>query len=225
MSEDAGLPRIGEKARDFHAAATSAREFEFSVWQEQDWVVFFSHSADFTPVCTTELMEFSRRYQDFKKKGVKLLGISVDGIHSHLAWLDTVQQKMGVTVPYPLVADVDMRVSRLYGMIHPGASSIAAVRALFVIDPQRVIRGLICYPMNVGRNVDEVLRLVSALQTAEKRSCATPVNWREGDTVAALPPQTVQDVEKQRTRGDQEGKDISRTLKNPKTDPKTDPKT
>ena len=221
MSEDAGLPRIGDKARDFRAATTSAREFEFSAWQEQDWVVFFSHSSDFMPVCTTELMEFSRRYQDFKKKGVKLLGISVDSIHSHLAWFDTMQQKMGVTVPYPLVADADMRVSRLYGMIHPEASSTAAVRALFVIDPQRVIRGLICYPVNVGRNVDEILRLVSALQTAEKNSCATPVNWREGDPVAALPPQTVQDVEKQRTHQEREDKDVSRTPKNPKTASKT----
>ena len=217
MSEDAGLPRIGEKARDFRAAATSTREFEFSLWQGQDWVVFFAHAADFTPVCMTEVMEFTRRYQDFKQKRVKLLGISVDSIHSHLAWIDNLQQKTGVTVPYPMVADADMRVSRLYGMIHPAASAMTTVRALFVIDPQRVIRGLLCYPVNVGRNVDEVFRLVSALQTAEKLSCATPVNWCEGDTVTALPPQTVQDVEQQRTRQEQEGKDCSRPLNDPTT--------
>ncbi len=216
MSEDTGLPRIGERARDFRAATTSAREFEFSAWQEQDWVVFFSHVADFTPVCATELMEFARRNQDFKKRGVKLLGISVDSVHSHLAWIDAMRQTTGVTVPYPLVADVDMRVSRLYGMIHPDASTIATVRALFVIDPKRVIRGLLCYPMNVGRNVDEVLRLVSALQTAEKRSCATPVNWREGDNVEALPPRTIQDVEKQRTHQGRDGKEDSRAPKEPR---------
>lgn len=215
MSEDAGLLRIGDKARDFIAATTSAREFAFSAWQEQDWVVFFSHPADFTPVCTTELVEFARRYQDFRKKGVKLLGISVDSIHSHLAWLDNMKQKMGVTVPYPLVADADMRVSRLYGMIHPETSSSATVRALFVIDPRRVIRGLIYYPMNVGRSVDEVLRLVSALQATERFSCATPVDWREGDKVMVPPPLTVQDVEKQHYPV-QESKDFYLTLKDPK---------
>lgn len=215
MSEDAGLLRIGDKARDFIAATTSVREFAFSAWQEQDWVVFFSHPADFTPVCTTELVEFARRYQDFRKKGVKLLGISVDSIHSHLAWLDNMKQKMGVTVPYPLVADADMRVSRLYGMIHPETSSSATVRALFVIDPKRVIRGLIYYPMNVGRSVDEVLRLVSALQATERFSCATPVDWREGDKVMLPPPLTVQDVEKQHYPV-QESKDFYLTLKDPK---------
>jgi len=216
MSEDAGLLRIGDKARDFIAATTSAKEFAFSAWQEQDWVVFFSHPADFTPVCTTELVEFARRYQDFRKKGVKLLGISVDSIHSHLAWIDNMKQKMGVTVPYPLVADADMRVSRLYGMIHPEASSSATVRALFVIDPRRVIRGLIYYPMNVGRSVDEVLRLVSALQATEKFSCATPVDWREGDKVMIPPPLTVQDVEKQHNDPGQESKDFYLALKDPK---------
>lgn len=215
MSEDAGLLRIGDKARDFIAATTSVREFAFSAWQEQDWVVFFSHPADFTPVCTTELVEFARRYQDFRKKGVKLLGISVDSIHSHLAWLDNMKQKMGVTVPYPLVADADMRVSRLYGMIHPETSSSATVRALFVIDPKRVIRGVIYYPMNVGRSVDEVLRLVSALQATERFSCATPVDWREGDKVMLPPPLTVQDVEKQHYPV-QESKDFYLTLKDPK---------
>jgi len=216
MSEDAGLLRIGDKARDFIAATTSTREFAFSAWQEQDWVVFFSHPADFTPVCTTELVEFARRYQDFRRKGVKLLGISVDSIHSHLAWLDNMKQKMGVTVPYPLVADADMRVSRLYGMIHPETSSSATVRALFVIDPRRVIRGVIYYPVNVGRSVDEVLRLVSALQATEKFSCATPVDWREGDKVMIPPPLTVQDVEKQHNYPGQESKDFYLTLKDPK---------
>ncbi len=216
MVEDAGLPRIGEKARDFCAAATSARQFEFSAWQGQDWVVFFSHPADFTPVCATELMEFARRSREFTQKGVKLLGISVDSIHTHLAWLDTMKQRMGVTVPYPLVADVDMRVSRLYGMIHPETNSSATVRALCVIDPKRVIRGLMYYPVNVGRNVDEVLRLVSALQTAEKFSCATPVNWREGDKVVAPPPQTVQEVEKQRNHPGREGEELYLTLQDPK---------
>ena len=180
MSEAQGLPRIGENAPDFSAVTTLSQDFGFSAWQEQDWVVFFSHPADFTPVSTTELVEFARRYEDFKKKGVKLLGISVDSIHAHLAWLANIKEKLGVTIPYPLVADIDMRVARLYGMIHPGASATATVRAVFVIDPKRVIRALIYYPLNAGRNVDEVLRLVTALQTAGNFSCATPVQLAGG---------------------------------------------
>jgi len=216
MSETVSLPRIGDPATDFQAVTTFSSNFGFSVWQEQDWVVLFSHPADFTPVCTTELVEFARRNEEFRKRGVKLLGISVDSIHSHLAWLENIKQKMGVTIPYPMVADVDMRVARLYGMIHPGASTTATVRALFIIDPKRVIRALIYYPMNAGRNVDEVLRLVTALQTAEKFSCATPVNWKEGEKVIVPPPKTVEEVAERLSHPDREVKDFYLTLKDPK---------
>ena len=216
MSETPGLPRIGENAPDFSAVTTLSQDFGFSAWQEQDWVVFFSHPADFTPVSTTELVEFARRYEDFKKKGVKLLGISVDSIHAHLAWLANIREKLGVTIPYPLVADVGMQVARLYGMIHPGASATTTVRAVFVIDPKRVIRALICYPMNAGRNVAEVLRLVTALQTADNFSCATPVNWQEGEKVVVPPPRTVEEVEERLGRSDREIKDFYLTLEDPK---------
>ncbi len=216
MSETVSLPRIGDPAPDFQAVTTFSSNFGFTVWQEQDWVVLFSHPADFTPVCTTELVEFARRHEEFRNKGVKLLGISVDSIHSHLAWLENIKQKMGVTIPYPMVADVDMRVAHLYGMIHPGASTTATVRALFIIDPKRVIRALIYYPMNAGRNVDEVLRLVTALQTAEKFSCATPVNWKEGEKVVVSPPKTVEEVAERLSHPDREVKDFYLTLKDPK---------
>ncbi len=215
MSEMISLLRIGDKAPDFQAVTTIANDFEFSAWQEQDWVVLFSHPADFTPVCTTELMEFARRDEEFKKKGVKLIGISVDSVHSHLAWLQNMKQKMGVTIPFPMVADIDMRVSHQYGMIHPGASATATVRALFVIDPKRTVRALIYYPMNAGRNVDEVLRLVTALQTADQYGCATPVNWREGDKVVVPPPKTVQEVEERLSHPDRDVKDFYLTLKDP----------
>lgn len=195
MAEVTGLPRIGDAAPDFAAATTQTADFSFSAWQEQDWVVLFSHPADFTPVCTTELMEFARQYERFRNKSVKLIGVSVDSIHSHLAWLQNIKDKLGVEIPYPLIADLDMRVSHLYGMIHPGASSTATVRAVFVIDPKRIIRALIYYPMNAGRNVDEVYRLVTALQTADRFSCATPANWQEGEKVLVPPPKTVQEVE------------------------------
>jgi len=216
MSETDSLPRIGDKAPDFQAVTTFSQDFGFSAWQEQDWVVLFSHPADFTPVCTTELVEFARRFEEFKKKGVKLIGVSVDSVHSHLAWLENMKQKMGSTIPYPMVADIDMRVSRLYGMIHPGASTTATVRALFVIDPKRVIRALIYYPMNVGRNVDEVFRLVTALQTADQFSCATPVNWKEGEKVVVPPPKTVDEVADRLNHPDREVKDFYLSFKDPK---------
>ena len=215
MSDSVSLPRIGDKAPDFQASTTASQEFGFSVWQEQDWVVMFSHPADFTPVCTTELVEFARRFEEFKNRGVKLLGVSVDSIHSHLAWLENMKHKMGTTIPYPMVADVDMRVANLYGMIHPGASATATVRALFVIDPKRIIRALIYYPMNAGRNVDEVLRLVTALQIADKYSCATPVNWKEGEKVVSIPPKTVDEVAERLSHSDREIKDFYLTLKDP----------
>ena len=215
MVETKGLPRIGDSAPDFEAVTTLASEFNFSVWQEQDWVVLFSHPADFTPVCTTELIEFARQNDRFKQKSTKLLGVSVDSIHSHLAWLQNIKGKMGVTIPYPLIADLDMRVSQLYGMIHPGASSTATVRAVFVIDPKRTIRALIYYPMNAGRNVEEILRLVTALQTADRFACSTPVNWKEGDKVLVPPPKTVQEVEAQAVKSDQESLDFYLNLKDP----------
>lgn len=215
MSEPVSLPRIGDPAPDFQAVTTVNNNFGFSAWQEQDWVILFSHPADFTPVCTTELVEFARRYEEFKNAGVKLIGISVDSIHSHLAWLENIKQKMGVTIPYPLVADSDRRISNQYGMIHPGASTTATVRALFVIDPKRIIRALIYYPMNAGRNVDEVLRLVRALQTTEQYSCATPANWKEGEKVVVPPPKTVEEVAERLSHPEREVKDFYLTLKEP----------
>ena len=213
MVDAMSLPRIGDSAPDFVAVTTLSPEFSFSAWQEQDWVVLFSHPADFTPVCTTELIEFAREYDRFLARGVKLIGISVDSIHSHLAWLQSLKEKMGVSIPYPLIADIDTKISRLYGMIHPETSTTATVRALFVIDPHRVIRALIYYPMNVGRSVNEVMRLVTALQTADRFSCAMPVNWTDGEKVVVPPPRTVQEVEERLSHEDREVRDFYLTLK------------
>jgi peroxiredoxin (alkyl hydroperoxide reductase subunit C) len=205
MSETlTGIPRIGDVAPDFKAVTTLAPELQFSQWQGGDWVVLFSHPADFTPVCSTELTEFARRAEDFKRHGVKLIGISVDSIHSHLAWVQNMKEKLGVEINYPMIADIDTRVSQLYGMIHPGASQTATVRAVFVIDPKRVIRALVYYPMNVGRNVNEILRLVQGLQTADKHAVACPVNWNPGDKVVVPPPKKMDDVKE---RESHKGKD------------------
>ena len=188
---------------------------KFSEWQGDSWVILFSHPADFTPVCTTELVEFARRYDEFRAVNAKLIGLSIDSIHSHLAWLQNMKEKMGTEIPYPMIADIDMKVASLYGMIHPGVSSTATVRAVFVIDPSRTIRAIIYYPMNAGRNVEEILRLVRALQTADTHACATPVNWRPGDPVVVPPPKTVDEVAERLSHAgrDREVKDFYLSLR------------
>ncbi len=202
------LPRIGDSAPDFTAATTQSAAMRFSEWQGDSWVVLFSHPADFTPVCSTELAEFARRSDDFAALNAKLIGLSVDSIHSHLAWLQNLREKLGVEIPYPLIADIDTSVSQLYGMIHPGASATATVRAVFMIDPKRTIRALVYYPMNAGRNVEEILRVVQALQTADQYACALPVNWKPGDKVVVPPPKIVADVKERLGRTDYEVKDF-----------------
>ena len=188
------LPKIGDPAPDFTANTTHG-EITFSKWAEGKWVVLFSHPADFTPVCSTELTEFGRRAGEFDQRGVRLIGLSVDSVHSHLAWHQNLGKILGVKLPYPLIADSTRSVSELYGMIHPGASATVTVRALFVIDPKRVVRALVYYPLNVGRNVEEVVRLVDALQTADKNGVACPVNWKPGEKVIIPPPRTEKEVE------------------------------
>jgi len=204
MSETTAMPRIGDPAPDFTAVTTQSAAMKFSDWQGNDWVVLFSHPADFTPVCSTELAEFGRRNEEFQSIGAKLIGISVDSIHSHLAWLQNLKEKLGVEIPYPMIADIDTKVSQAYGMIHPGASATATVRTVFIIDPKHVIRAIIYYPMNVGRNIDEVLRVVRALQTADANSVATPANWKPGDKVVVPPPKSMADVKE---RMSHQGKD------------------
>ncbi len=188
------LPRIGDRAPDFTSMTTQG-EIAFSKWAEGKWVLLFSHPADFTPVCSTELTEFGRRHKEFEQRNVKLIGISVDSIHSHLAWTQNLQKILDVRLPFPLIADSTRKVSELYGMIHPGESETVTVRALFVIDPKQTIRAIIYYPLNVGRSVDEVARVVDALQTADKNGVACPVNWKPGDKVIVPPPKTEQAVE------------------------------
>jgi peroxiredoxin 2/4 len=198
-----GIPRIGDPAPDFKAVTTQG-EIQLSEWQGKDWVILFSHPADFTPVCSTELAEFARRNAEFAKRGAKLIGLSIDSIHSHLAWRENLRQILDVELPYPLIADLNMSVAQKYGMIHPGAAETATVRAVFMIDPKRVVRALVYYPLNVGRNVEEVLRLLDALQTADKNACATPVNWKPGEKVVVPPPKTEKDVAERATHKEYE---------------------
>jgi peroxiredoxin (alkyl hydroperoxide reductase subunit C) len=197
------MPRIGDPAPDFTAITTKG-ELTLSKWQEGKWVLLFSHPADFTPVCSTELTELARRAGDFAKRDVKLIGLSIDSIHSHLAWRENLKQIFDVSIDYPMIADLDTKVAQAYGMIHPGASSTVTVRTVFVIDPKRTIRALVYYPLSVGRNVDELVRLVDALQTTDKHACATPVNWKPGDKVIVPPPKTEADVAERATHKEYE---------------------
>jgi peroxiredoxin 2/4 len=189
----ATMPRIGDKAPDFKAITTHG-ELQFKDWQGDKWALLFSHPADFTPVCSTELTELARRNAEFEQRNFKLMGISIDSIHSHLAWVENLDQILKVRLPFPLVADTDKKVAQLYGMMHPGESATVTVRALFFIDPKNTIRAIIYYPLNVGRNVDEILRVCDALQTADTNSVACPVNWKKGDKVIVPPPKSEKEV-------------------------------
>ena len=198
-----GLPRIGDKAPDF-TASTTFGEITFSDFNKDSWVVFFAHPADFTPVCTTELVEFAKEKPFFDGKNTKLIGVSIDSIHAHIAWVQNVKQNSGVLLDFPIIADLDTNVARKYGLLHPGESTTAAVRAVFIIDPKGIIRALIYYPLNVGRNVKEVQRVLTALQTADRESVALPVNWVEGDNVVVPPPKTVAEVGQHQGKGFEE---------------------
>ncbi|MGF1533832.1 MAG: peroxiredoxin [Bernardetiaceae bacterium] len=188
------MPRIGEPAPDFTALTTTGT-LTFSEFNQGSWVIMFSHPADFTPVCTTELSAFAEEKDFFAQHQTKLIGLSIDSIHSHLAWVNNVKENTGVYMDFPIIADLDMSVAKKYGMLHPGESSTAAVRAVFFMDPEGLIRLIMYYPLNIGRNMDEIKRALIALQTSDKNACAMPVNWRTGDKVIVPPPKTLKDME------------------------------
>lgn len=188
------MPRIGDIAPDFEAVTTKGK-IRFSEFAKEKWIVMFSHPADFTPVCTTEMSGFAERKNEFSALNTELIGLSIDSIHSHLAWVNNVREKTGVYFDFPIIADIDMKVSKLYGMLQPNESETAAVRAVFFIDPSKKIRLIMYYPLNVGRNMDEILRALDALQTADKYKVAMPLNWRKGDKVIVPPPKTLEEME------------------------------
>lgn len=186
----AQMVRIGDKAPDFEANTTYG-PIRFSEFNKGSWVVLFSHPADFTPVCTTEMSGFATESDFFTKRGTKLMGLSIDSIHSHIAWVNNVKKNMGILLNFPIIADIDMKVSKLYGMLQPGESETAAVRAVFFIDPTGKVRLIMYYPLNVGRNMEEIKRVLVALQTSDKNQVALPLNWVPGDKAIVPPPKTV----------------------------------
>lgn len=186
------MPRIGDKAPSFKAVTTQG-EINFPADYSGSWVILFSHPADFTPVCTSEFMTFASLEGKFAEAGCKLVGLSVDGLYSHIAWLRSVKEKIeykgmkGVEVKFPLIEDITMEVAHKYGMIQPGESNTKAVRAVFFIDPAGVIRTIIYYPLSLGRNFEELYRVLIGLKTADAFGVATPADWQPGDPVIVPP--------------------------------------
>lgn len=193
------MPLIGDKAPSFKAVTTNG-EIDFPKDYKGKWVVLFSHPVDFTPVCTTEFMTFAKMADEFKELNTELVGLSVDSLFAHIAWLRKIEElewkdMKNLQVKFPLIEDIKMEVSNKYGMIQPEQSETQAVRAVFIIDPKGIIRTILYYPQFTGRNFDEIKRIILALQKTDKDSCATPADWRPGDDVIVPPAQTVEKAE------------------------------
>lgn len=199
IEERRPMPRLGEKAPEFEAVTTQGK-LKLSDFQGS-WLILFSHPADFTPVCTTEFIGFAEIYNELQKRDVQLLGLSVDSVSSHIAWIRNIEEKFGIKIPFPVIADLDKKVSQLYGMIMPGESKTETTRCVFVIDSDGTLRAMIYYPLTTGRNMDEILRLVDALQTTDKHHVATPANWRPGEDVIVPPPSTQEAAEERLKKG------------------------
>jgi len=202
VKETVGLPRLNERAPEFEAPTTHGVR-KLADYQGK-WLVLFSHPADFTPVCTTEFMAFAKAQDSFAQLNCELLGLSIDSHYSHVAWMRNIQEKFGVEIKFPIIADLSMAVARAYGMIHPGAADTSAVRATFIIDPNGILRAMVYYPMSNGRSIAEFLRLVQALQTSDANKVATPEGWQPGDKVIVPPPATAEEARARVSQGEYE---------------------
>ncbi|KXB33537.1 antioxidant, AhpC/TSA family [Bacteroidales bacterium KA00251] len=197
------MPRIGDKAPAFRAMTTQGI-INFPKDFSGKWKILFSHPADFTPVCTTEFMTFTHRAKEFEALNCQLIGLSIDALHSHIAWLRDIQHlefngMKNLDVTFPLIEDISMEVAQLYGMIHPNENSTSAVRAVFFIDPDDIIRTILYYPASLGRNFDEILRILKGLQVASEFGVALPADWKPGKDVIVPPPSTCPDAKKRMT--------------------------
>ncbi|WP_175820461.1 peroxiredoxin [Burkholderia sp. BCC0419] len=189
--------RLGDIAPDFEQES-SLGTIKFHEWLGSSWGVLFSHPADYTPVCTTELGLTSKLKGEFEKRNVKVIALSVDGVESHKGWINDINETQSTVVGFPIIADADRKVSQLYDMIHPNANETLTVRSLFVIDPNKKVRLTITYPASTGRNFDEVLRVIDSLQLTDNYKVATPGNWKDGDDVVIVP--SLQDPEELKKR-------------------------
>jgi len=199
MENTVGFPQLNARAPEFNAVTTSGPRTLDDY--KGKWLILFSHPADFTPVCTTEFIGFAKHFDKFQSMNCDLLGLSIDSLFSHLAWMRNIQEKFGVTIPFPIIEDIKMDVARAYGMIHPGAADTQAVRATFFIDPKGVLRAMVYYPMSNGRSIEEFVRLLEAMQTSDANSVATPEGWTPGCKVIVPPPKTAAAAEARASEG------------------------
>ena len=199
------LPRLNEQAPDFHAPTTHG-EKRLGDYKGR-WLILFSHPADFTPVCTTEFIAFAEAWPQFQELKCELLGLSIDSTFSHMAWARNIKEKFGVEIPFPIIDDLSMQVASSYGMIMPGASDTSAVRTTFLIDPEGILRAMLYYPMSCGRSIEEILRLLRALQTSDEHKVVMPAGWQPGDDVIVPPPQTAGQAEERANDNRYECKD------------------
>ena len=200
MSENVmQFPRLNERAPEF-SAKTTFGEKKLSDY-EGKWLILFSHPADFTPVCTTEFIGFAKAAETFKSMNCELLGLSIDSLFSHLAWVRNIEEKFGQKITFPIIEDIKMEVASAYGMVHPGAADTQAVRATFFIDPKGILRAMVYYPMSNGRSINEFVRLLQAMQTSDKNSVATPEGWTPGCDVIVPPPKTSEAADKRASEG------------------------
>jgi peroxiredoxin (alkyl hydroperoxide reductase subunit C) len=197
VQQTPSLPRLGAPAPQFEAVTTlgtlTLEDFKGS------WLVLFSHPADFTPVCTTEFAAFAKIHPQLRELNCELMGLSIDSVYSHIAWMRNIEEKLGQKITFPVIADLDRKVATLYGMVMPGESKTETSRCVFIIDDKQVLRAMIYYPLTTGRNMDEILRVIQALQTSDKHGVATPANWRPGDKVI-VPPANNLELAEQRTK-------------------------
>lgn len=198
--EQVTMPRIGDDAPSFEAA-TSQGNISLKDYKGK-WLVLFSHPSDFTPVCTTEFVGLQEIYPELKELNTELLGLSVDSVPSHIAWIRSIEENFNTEIEFPVIADLDKKVAMKYGMIMPGESQVETSRAVFVIDDKQKIRSIIYYPLTTGRNMQEILRLVKALQTTDEHGVSTPANWQEGDKAVVSPPKSQEEAAK---RAEEEG--------------------
>jgi alkyl hydroperoxide reductase subunit AhpC len=208
--------QLGDTAPDF-SAVTTAGEINFHQWAGNDWVILFSHPKDFTPVCTTELGYVARLKPEFDRRSVKAIGLSVDGVDSHRKWADDIRETQGHSLNFPLIADSDRKVARLYGMIHPQHDELYTVRTVFVIDPKKKVRLTITYPQTAGRNFDEILRVIDSLQLTDSYSVSTPVNWEAGQDVIIVPSVSDADAERRFPLGWRAAKPYLRLTPDPRS--------
>ena len=199
MENTTGFPQLNARAPEFNALTTSGPRTLDDY--KGKWLILFSHPADFTPVCTTEFIGFAKHHEKFQSMNCDLLGLSIDSLFSHLAWMRNIKEKFGVTIPFPIIEDIKMDVASAYGMIHPGAADTQAVRATFFIDPKGVLRAMVYYPMSNGRSIEEFVRLLEAMQTSDANSVATPEGWTPGCKVIVPPPKTAAAAEARASEG------------------------